>query len=87
MDGYKPKLGQESIAKLLDIVDEHIPTPERDLTSPFLLATEGSFQLPRGVVCSGRVERGSFKKGDACEVIAKGKRIKTVINGRRKSLK
>lgn len=81
LDSEKADIGEESIKKLLDIVDEHIPTPERDLKSPFLLATEGSFQLPRGLVCSGRVERGTFKKGDPCEVIGKGKRIKTHVSG------
>ena len=65
----------------MDIVDDYIPAPERDLTGPFLMAAEGSFQLARGVVCSGRIERGTIKKGDLCEVIGKGKRIKSSIIG------
>jgi len=81
LDDKKPDIGVESIKKLMDIVDDYIPSPERDLSSPFLMAAEGSFQLTRGVVCSGRIERGVIKKGDSCEVIGKGKRIKSSIIG------
>lgn len=81
LDDEKPEIGTESIKKLMDIVDEYIPAPQRDLTGPFLMAAEGSFQLARGVVCSGRIERGVIKKGDLCEVIGKGKRIKSSIVG------
>ena len=81
LDDDKPEIGADSIKKLMDIVDDYIPAPERDLTGPFLMAAEGSFQLARGVVCSGRIERGTIRKGDLCEVIGKGKRIKSSIIG------
>ena len=82
LNDVKPEIGVEAIKKLMEIVDTHIPEPTRDLTSPFLLSAEGSFQVNRGVVCSGRIERGVIKKGDACEVIGKGKRIKSSVVGK-----
>lgn len=81
LNDTKPEIGVDAIKKLMETVDSHIPAPQRDLTSPFLLAAEGSFQVARGVVCSGRIERGIVKKGDPCEVIGKGKRIKSSVIG------
>ena len=35
LEDKKPEIGKEAILKLLDAVDEHIPTPSRDLEQPF----------------------------------------------------
>jgi len=69
----------ESIFKLLDAVDNYIPTPERDVDKPFLLAIEDIFSITgRGTVVTGRVERGKLTPGEEVEIVGFGKRFKTV---------
>ena len=51
------------VEELMDIVDEYIPTPERDTDKPLLLPVEDVFSITgRGTVASGRIERGTVKK-------------------------
>lgn len=70
LEGKKPEIGVESINKLLDAVDEYIPTPERDADQPFLMPVEDVFSISgRGTVVTGRVERGSLKKGEEVEIV------------------
>lgn len=38
--------GADSIMKLLEAVDSHIPTPVRDLDKPFLLPVESVYSIP-----------------------------------------
>lgn len=83
LEGRKPEIGSESIAKLLDAVDEYIPTPTRDLEQPFLLPVEDVFSISgRGTVVTGRVERGVLKKGEEIEVVGDfEKPFKTIVTG------
>ena len=49
----------EQIKKLMDAVDDYIPTPVHDLDKPFLMPIEDVFTISgRGTVVTGRVERG-----------------------------
>jgi elongation factor Tu len=45
LEGREPEIGAQAIQKLLDAVDEHIPTPTRVLDKPFLCPVEGSYCL------------------------------------------
>jgi len=71
------------IWKLLDAVDNYIPTPERDIDKPFLLSVEDVFTITgRGTVATGRIERGQVKVGDAVEIVGLSDRPKsTVVTG------
>jgi len=71
------------ILKLLDAVDEYIPTPQRDTDKPFLMPVEDVFTITgRGTVVTGRVERGVVKLGDEVEIIGlQDKPRKTVVTG------
>lgn len=71
------------IIKLMDSVDEFIPTPKREMDKPFLLSVEDVFSITgRGTVATGRVERGKIKVGDPVEIIGLKKEIKkTVVTG------
>ena len=40
LEGKQPEIGVQAIQKLLDAVDEYIPTPERDADQPFLMPVE-----------------------------------------------
>jgi elongation factor Tu len=70
LEGREPEIGQKAIEKLLDAVDEYIPTPVRDLEQPFLMPVEEVFSISgRGTVVAGRVERGTLKKGEEIEIV------------------
>ncbi|MGP3640665.1 elongation factor Tu [Lentilactobacillus hilgardii] len=61
---------EQVILDLMDIVDEYIPTPERDDSKPFLMPVEDVFTITgRGTVASGRIDRGVVKIGDEVEII------------------
>ncbi|KAJ2748395.1 translation elongation factor Tu, partial [Coemansia nantahalensis] len=82
LEGRSPELGVESIRKLMDAVDEWIPTPERDLDKPFLMPVEDIFSIAgRGTVVTGRVERGKITKGQELEVVGFGPSYKTTLTG------
>jgi elongation factor Tu len=72
----------EAIDKLMDAVDEWIPTPERDNTKPFLMSIEDVFTITgRGTVVTGRVERGQLKLNDEVEIVGIRPTKKTVVTG------
>ncbi len=69
----------ECIWKLTEAIDNYIPTPQRDIEKPFLLAIEDIFSITgRGTVVTGRVERGKLTPGEEVEIVGFGKRFKTV---------
>ncbi len=71
------------IMKLMDAVDEYIPTPVRDVDKPFLMPIEDVFSITgRGTVVTGRVERGTVKVGDEVEIVGlRAEPRKTVVTG------
>jgi elongation factor Tu len=71
----------DKILDLMDTVDSYIDLPPRDDAKPFLLAVESVFTISgRGTVATGRVEQGVVKKGDAVEVLGRGKKpLNTVV--------
>ena len=73
---------EKAIEELMKAVDEFIPTPERDLEKPFLMAVEDVFSITgRGTVATGSVERGVIKVGDEIEIIGIKDTQKTVVTG------
>jgi elongation factor Tu len=71
------------IWQLMDTVDQHIPTPERDFERPFMMAVEDVFSIKgRGTVVTGRVDRGTLKKGEEVEIVGLRDEIaRTVVTG------
>jgi len=58
------------IWKLIDAIDEYIPTPVRPKDKPFLMPVEDVFSIKgRGTVPTGRVERGVINPGDEVEIV------------------
>ncbi|BDR60437.1 elongation factor Tu [Lactobacillus xylocopicola] len=74
---------QDVIMKLMDTVDEYIPTPERQTDKPFLMPVEDVFTITgRGTVASGRIDRGTVKVGDEVEVVGLMEKVlKSVVTG------
>ncbi len=69
-----------TIDELLATMDRTIPTPVRDVTSPFLMTVEGVHTIEGiGTVVTGRVGRGVVNVGDTVELIDSGRPI--VITG------
>ena len=72
-----------NILKLMDAVDEYIPTPTRDTDLPFLMPVEDVFTITgRGTVATGRVERGQLNLNDTVEIVGIAEETKsTVVTG------
>ena len=72
-----------NVMKLLDAVDEYIPTPTRDTDKPFLMPVEDVFTITgRGTVATGRVERGMLKLNEPVEIVGlRDEPRKTVATG------
>jgi elongation factor Tu len=74
--------GEESVAKLMEAVDAHIPTPARPLDKPFLMPVEDVFSISgRGTVVTGRVEQGVVKVGEEIEIVGIRATQKTIVTG------
>ena len=71
-----------SIWELMRVVDEYIPTPEREVDKPFLMPIEDVFSIKgRGTVVTGRVDRGRVQTMDEVEIIGIVETRKTVCTG------
>ena len=73
----------ESVAELMQAVDDYIPTPERETDKPFLMPVEDVFTITgRGTVITGRIERGIVKVNEEVEIIGiREKSQKTTVTG------
>ena len=71
-----------SIWELLKVIDEYIPTPERDVEKPFLMPVEDVFSIKgRGTVATGRVERGKVRVNEEVEIVGLKDTRKVVCTG------
>jgi elongation factor Tu len=72
----------DKILKLMDEVDAYVPTPERDVDRPFLMAVEDVFSITgRGTVATGRIERGVIKVGETVEIVGLKDTRSTTVTG------
>jgi elongation factor Tu len=72
----------DKIFELMNAVDTYIPTPEREVDKPFLMAIEDVFSITgRGTVSTGRIERGSVNIGDTVELVGLGETKTTTVTG------
>jgi len=74
---------QKEVLKLVQAVDDYIPTPARDKDRSFLMQIESVCSIPgRGTVATGKIERGLVVKGDALELVGlQNESSKTVCTG------
>ncbi|OIM78211.1 elongation factor Tu, partial [Oenococcus oeni] len=74
---------EKVILHLMDVIDEYIPTPVRDVDKPFLMPVEDVFTITgRGTVASGRIDRGTVKINDPVEIVGLKDEVKnTVVTG------
>ena len=72
----------DKIYDLMDAVDSYIPTPERDVDKPFLMAVEDVFTITgRGTVATGRIERGKVKVSETVELVGIRDTRSTTVTG------
>ncbi|HMB17488.1 MAG TPA: elongation factor Tu, partial [Candidatus Paceibacterota bacterium] len=71
------------IYELIDTMDDYIPEPERAVDQSFLMPIEDIFTIEgRGVVSTGRIERGKIQEGDDVEIVGMGGEVtETVVTG------
>jgi len=82
VENRDPEIGENAILALMKAVDENIPTPERPLDQPFLMAIEDVFSISgRGTVVTGKVDRGIVKVGDEIEIVGIRDTQKTTCTG------
>src|SRR6266481_8796170 len=82
LEGEASDLGEPSILKLMEAVDNYIPQPVRDVEKPFIMPVEDVFSISgRGTVATGRIERGKVKVGDEVEIVGIKATQKTVVTG------
>ena len=82
MNGENAEIGENAIRKLMEEVDNYIPTPERAVDQPFLMPIEDVFSISgRGTVVTGRVERGVINVGDEIEIVGIRETSKTTCTG------
>jgi len=82
VEGRDAEIGEQAILKLMAAVDDYIPTPERPLDMPFLMAIEDVFSISgRGTVVTGKVDRGIVKVGDELEIVGIRDTQKTTCTG------
>ena len=72
----------KSVENLMDVVDEWIQEPEREVDKPFLMPIEDVFSITgRGTVATGRIETGVIHVGDEVELLGLGEDKKSVVTG------
>jgi elongation factor Tu len=82
LNGDTGEIGEPAIMKLMDAVDNYIPTPERLVDQPFLMPVEDVFTISgRGTVATGRVERGKVHVGDTIEIVGIRETQVTTVTG------
>jgi len=82
LEGVDTEMGEGSIARLMDAVDNYIPEPERPVDKPFLMPVEDVFSISgRGTVATGKVDRGIIKIGEEVEIVGIRDTTKTTVTG------
>ncbi len=71
----------QCIWELMRVVDEYLPTPEREEEKPFLMSVEDVFSIKgRGTVVTGRVDRGTLVPMTEVEIVGlRDQPIKTIV--------
>ena len=72
----------DKIFALMDSVDSYIPTPEREIDKPFLMAIEDVFSITgRGTVATGKIDRGMVTVGETVELVGLAETKVTTVTG------
>ncbi|MDO9231922.1 MAG: elongation factor Tu [Methylotenera sp.] len=82
LEGDQSEIGEPSIFRLAEALDNYIPMPDRAIDGTFLMPVEDVFSISgRGTVVTGRIERGIVKVGDEIEIVGIKPTVKTICTG------
>ena len=82
LDTPSDPVASKCITELMDVLDAHIPEPQRAADKPFLMAIEDVFSIEgRGTVVTGRIEQGVVKVGEKIEIIGLRPTTETTCTG------
>lgn len=80
LQGIESDIGEPSVRKLLNAIDNYVPTPVRDLTSPFMLPIDNAFTVPgRGTVVVGTLKRGTIVRNSEADLLGFDENHKTTV--------
>ena len=81
-EGDTSEIGEPSILRLVDAMDEYFPIPDRPIDRPCLVPIEDVLSISgRGTVVTGRIERGILKVGEEVEIVGIKATTKTTCTG------
>ena len=70
LEGDQGELGEGAVRRLAEVLDRYIPDPQRAIDAAFLMPVEDAFLISgRGVVVTGRIERGVITVGEEVEIV------------------
>ncbi|MDQ6961827.1 MAG: elongation factor Tu, partial [Mariprofundaceae bacterium] len=82
LEDDESEIGVPAIKKLMEAVDEFIPTPARPIDKTFLMPIEDVFSISgRGTVVTGRIEQGVVNVGEEIEIVGIRDTAKTTVTG------
>jgi elongation factor Tu len=83
LEGKQPEMGEKSIEELINVIDEHIPTPIRDISKPFLMPISKEETITGiGTIVEGNPLRGKLELkpgGTKVEIVGFGPTINAVV--------
>lgn len=80
LQGDQSEMGEPSVRRLLDAIDEYFPQPTRDTTSPVLMPIDNAFTVPgRGTIVVGTVKRGTLQRNHDVSLLGFDQNIKTSV--------
>lgn len=80
LQGDRSEMGEPSVRRLLDAIDEYFPQPTRDVTSPVLMPIDNAFTVPgRGTIVVGTVKRGTLQRNHEVSLLGFDQNIKTSV--------
>lgn len=80
LQGDKSNYGESSIIQLISSVDDYIPTPIRDITSPVLMPIDNAFTVPgRGTIVVGTIKKGKINRNNEVSLLGFDQNIKTSV--------
>nr|XP_018915443.1 PREDICTED: uncharacterized protein LOC109042917 [Bemisia tabaci] len=75
------ELGEPSIQKLLDTMDNYFKVPERKVDAPFLMPIDNALLVPgRGAVLIGTILQGNIKKNEPLLLVGFGETLSTTFS-------
>ncbi|CAJ0942717.1 unnamed protein product, partial [Mesorhabditis belari] len=83
LEGKNPDIGEAAVKQLLSVLDDDFVIPDRNSNEEPMFAAEHVYSIKgRGTVITGKLERGTLKRGDKIEIVGCDREnLTSVISG------